>query len=83
MATETRFHIYRDAPSCLPTQIRDGQFAAYDDVAAELGIAVIRLRDTVCPSYPDDCDRIHRYDGLHYNGEAASHIAKLILDGVT
>lgn len=59
------------------------EIVAYDDVAAELGIAVIRLRDTVCPSYPDDCDRIHRYDGLHYDGEAASQIAKLILRGAT
>ncbi len=59
------------------------EIVAYDDVATELGIAVIRLRDTVCPSYPDDCDRIHRYDGLHYDGESASQIAKLILDGIT
>ncbi|MBJ7426990.1 MAG: hypothetical protein JHD22_08620 [Ilumatobacteraceae bacterium] len=59
------------------------EIVAYDDVAAELGIAVIRLRDTVCPSYPDDCDRIHRYDGLHYDGESARQITKLILDGVT
>jgi len=59
------------------------EIVAYDDVAAELGIAVIRLRDTVCPSYPDDCDRIHRYDGLHYNGESARRVAKLILDRVT
>ncbi len=59
------------------------EIVAYDDVAAELGIAVIRLRDTVCPSYPDDCDRIRRYDGLHYDGEAARQIAKLILDGIT
>ena len=59
------------------------EIVAYDDVAAELGIAVIRLRGTVCPSYPEDCDRIHRYDGLHYDGEAARQIAKLILDGVT
>jgi len=36
----------------------------------------------VCPSYPDDCDRIHRYDGLHYNGESARQVAKLILDYV-
>ena len=58
------------------------EIVAYDDVAAELGIAVVRLRDTVCPSYPDDCERIRRYDGLHYDGEAARQIAKLILDGV-
>lgn len=58
------------------------EIVAYDDVARELGIALIRLRDTVCPSYPEDCDRIRRYDGLHYDGEAASQIAKLILNRV-
>ena len=56
------------------------EIVAYDDVAAELGVTVIRLRDTVCPSYPDDCDRIGRYDGLHYDGESARQVAKLILD---
>ena len=59
------------------------ELVAYDDVATELGVTVIHLRDTVCPSYPDDCDRIRRYDGLHYNGESARQVAKLILDRVT
>ena len=55
------------------------EIVAYDDVAAELGIKVVQLRDDVCPSYPDDCDRIFRYDGLHYNGEPATQIAQIIL----
>lgn len=52
---------------------------AYHDVAAELGLTVIDLRDTVCPSYPDDCDRVHRYDGLHYDDDAATTVAREIL----
>ena len=55
------------------------EIVAYEDVAAELGIKVVQLRDDVCPSYPDDCDRIFRYDGLHYNGEPATQIAQIIL----
>ena len=55
------------------------EIVAYDDVAAELGIKVIHLRDDVCPLYPDDCDRIFRYDGLHYNGEPAAQVAKIVL----
>ena len=55
------------------------EIIAYDDVAAELGIKVVHLRDDVCPSYPDDCDRIFRYDGLHYNGEPATQVAKIVL----
>ena len=55
------------------------EIVAYDDVAAELGIKVVQLRDDVCPSYPDDCDRIFRYDGLHYNGEPATQVAKIVL----
>ena len=55
------------------------EIIAYDDVAAELGIKVVHLRDDVCPSYPDDCDRIFRYDGLHYNGEPATQVAQIVL----
>ena len=55
------------------------EIIAYDDVAAELGIKVVQLRDDVCPSYPDDCDRIFRYDGLHYNGEPATQVAQIVL----
>lgn len=55
------------------------EIVAYDDVATELGIKVIRLRDDVCPSYPDDCDRIFRYDGLHYNGKPATQVAQIVL----
>jgi hypothetical protein len=55
------------------------EIIAYDDVATELGIKVVHLRDDVCPSYPDDCERIFRYDGLHYNGEPAAQVAKIIL----
>lgn len=55
------------------------EIVAYDDVAAELGIKVVRLRDDVCPSYPNDCERIFRYDGLHYNGEPATQVAKIVL----
>jgi len=55
------------------------EIVAYDDVGAELGIKVIHLRDDVCPSYPNDCERIFRYDGLHYNGESAAQVAKILL----
>lgn len=55
------------------------EIVAYDDVGAELGIKVVHLRDDVCPSYPDDCERIFRYDGLHYNGEPAAQVAKILL----
>ena len=58
------------------------EIVAYDDVAAELGIKVVQLRDDVCPSYPDDCDRIFRYDGLHYNGEPATQVAQIILSAL-
>ena len=58
------------------------EIIAYDDVAAELGIKVVHLRDDVCPSYPDDCDRIFRYDGLHYNGEPATQVAKIVLSAL-
>jgi len=58
------------------------EITAYHDVAAELGLDVVDLRDTVCPSYPDDCDRVRRYDGLHYNGESATMVARVILDEV-
>ena len=55
------------------------EIVAYDDVGAELGIKVVHLRDDVCPSYPNDCERIFRYDGLHYNGEPAAQVAKILL----
>jgi hypothetical protein len=55
------------------------EIVAYDDVGVELGIKVVHLRDDVCPSYPNDCERIFRYDGLHYNGEPATQVAKIIL----
>ena len=55
------------------------EIVAYDDVAAELGIKVVQLREDVCPSYPEDCDRIFRYDGLHYNGEPATQVAQIVL----
>ena len=58
------------------------EIIAYDDVATELGIKVVHLRDDVCPSYPDDCDRIFRYDGLHYNGEPATQVAKIVLSAL-
>ena len=58
------------------------EIIAYDDVAAELGIKVVHLRDDVCPSYPDDCERIFRYDGLHYNDEPATQVAKIVLSAL-
>ena len=58
------------------------EIVAYDDIAAELGIKVVHLRDDVCPSYPDDCDRIFRYDGLHYNDEPATQVAKIVLSAL-
>ena len=56
------------------------EIVAYRDVATELSVPVVSLRDFVCPSYPDDCARIERYDGLHYDGEAARAVAGVILD---
>jgi peptidoglycan/LPS O-acetylase OafA/YrhL len=58
------------------------EIVAYDDIAAELGIKVVHLRDDVCPSYPDDCERIFRYDGLHYNDEPATQVAKIVLSAL-
>lgn len=58
------------------------EIKAYDDVGLEFGINVVHLRDEVCPSYPDDCDRIFRYDGLHYNGKPASQVAKIVLSAL-
>ena len=58
------------------------EIVAYDDVGADLGIKVVHLRDDVCPSYPDDCNRIFRYDGLHYNGEPAAQVAKIVLSAL-
>ena len=55
------------------------EIVTFSDVAAELGIKVIHLRDDVCPSYPDDYERIFRYDGLHYDGEPAAQVAKIVL----
>ena len=54
----------------------------YEAVADELGVRLVRLRDAVCPSYPDDCERIERYDGLHYDGDAALVVAGLVLNAV-
>ena len=58
------------------------EIAAYHDVATELELEVVDLHVLVCPSYPDDCDRVHRYDGLHYDGESAVTVARAILDAV-
>jgi len=58
------------------------EILAYRDVAAELSVPVVPLRDFVCPSYPDDCARIERYDGLHYDDEAAREVASIILDAL-
>ena len=55
------------------------EMIAYDDVGAELGIEVVRLSNDVCPIYPTDCNRIPRYDGLHYNEESAQQVAQIIL----
>lgn len=56
------------------------EIVAYHDVAVELSVPVVSLRDFVCPTYPDDCARIERYDGLHYDGDAARAVAGIILD---
>ena len=58
------------------------EILAYRDVAAELSVPVVPLRDFVCPSYPDDCARIERYDGLHYDDEAAREVSSIILDAL-
>jgi hypothetical protein len=58
------------------------EIAAYRDVATELATTLVTLRDEVCPSFPDDCERITRYDGLHYDGDAAREVAKILLDAV-
>ncbi len=58
------------------------EIEAYEDIGRELAIDVVRLSDWVCPKYPDDCDRIRRYDGLHYDGESARMVARIILQAV-
>jgi hypothetical protein len=58
------------------------EIIAYDDVGAELTVEVVHLRDFVCPAYPDDCERVERYDGLHYDGESARTVADIILDAI-
>lgn len=58
------------------------EIAAYEDVAAELDVTLVPLRELVCPSYPDDCERVRRYDGLHYDDEAALTVARYVLDAV-
>jgi peptidoglycan/LPS O-acetylase OafA/YrhL len=55
------------------------EIRAYEEVGRNRGIEVVRLVDAVCPSYPQDCDRIHRYDGLHFDGDAAREVAGIIL----
>jgi len=55
------------------------EIIAYRDVATELSTTLVTLRDDVCPSYPDDCERIARYDGLHYDDDAARTVAGIIL----
>ena len=58
------------------------EILAYRDVATELSVPVVSLRDFVCPVHPDDCDRIARYDGLHYDDDAAREVAAIILDAL-
>ncbi len=58
------------------------EIAAYENVAAELDVTLVPLRELVCPSYPDDCERVRRYDGLHYDDEAALTVARYVLDAV-
>ena len=58
------------------------EIEAYEDVGQELAIPVVRLSEQVCPDYPDDCERIRRYDGLHYDGESARMVARIILQAV-
>jgi lysophospholipase L1-like esterase len=36
----------------------------------------------VCPSWPDDCDRIERVDGLHYSTRGAEQVAEWIFERV-
>ncbi len=55
---------------------------AHDTIGRERGIAVVKLSEWVCPEYPDDCERIVRYDGLHYDGESAREVARIILQAV-
>jgi len=58
------------------------EIVAYEDVATDLDATLVPLRDTVCPEYPDDCDRVHRYDGMHYDGDAARTVAAVVLDAI-
>lgn len=58
----------------------DGE--VHEVMGRELGITVVRLSDWVCPEYPDDCERIIRYDGLHYDGDSAREVARIILQAV-
>lgn len=58
------------------------EIEAYNDIGDDLGIPVVPLSDWVCPEYPEDCERIIRYDGLHYDGDSAQQVARIILQAV-
>jgi peptidoglycan/LPS O-acetylase OafA/YrhL len=43
---------------------------------------ILPLAELVCPSWPDDCDRIERVDGLHYSTRGAEQVAEWIFERV-
>ena len=54
----------------------------YIRAAATFEWSIVRLDRLVCPSYPDDCDRLSRPDGMHYSADAAPRAAGWVLDAV-
>jgi peptidoglycan/LPS O-acetylase OafA/YrhL len=66
-----------DADAAAGTECELDVYAA---VAESTGAPLLRLDALVCPDYPDDCDRVERYDGLHYTPAAANEVGGWIFD---
>jgi peptidoglycan/LPS O-acetylase OafA/YrhL len=48
--------------------------------AADNEVSIIDVGSFVCPSYPDDCERVGRVDGLHYDEPGARQVANFLFD---
>ena len=54
----------------------------YTSVGEAAGDHVVHLDTLVCPTYPSDCTRVPRTDGLHYTAAGAERIASYIFDHI-
>ena len=61
----------------------DCELADYESFAASTEMPLLSLDRLVCPAYPTDCDRVERYDGLHYTPDAAAEVGGWIFDQLT